>query len=539
MKKFVLFLINVMVIITLYAYPGEVINKFKAPSKYSTGLTFDGKCLWVADRGTDSLYKIDMKNGKIAKTLPAPAYWITGLAWDGKHLWAVDERGGIPKGDEFFAGQLYMIDTATGNILHTTTLPFSNPQDITYDGKYMWVIDAASNKLVKFNPFDGTSILEFSAPAPGCTGLTFDGENIWIANNYRNEIYQVSPQDGNVIILTSSPNEYPRGMAYDGNYLWLVDSQTDTIYQMKKSDDDNFIRGKYRTAKLIFTQTAMNFGPGKATTIDLYFAIPHSMDNQDIIGEVEFSINPTKIITDKWGQQIAYFHFDNVKAGEKVHVDMYVKAKMFDTRYFIYPDKVGFLNEIPEKLKDTYLVDDEKYDFNNPIIRNALKEAIGNETNVYKIVKEIYYYLHEKLYYERSGGWNTAPTVLERGNGSCSEYTFVFISMCRAAGVPARYVGSVVERGESASMDEVFHRWVEVYLPNYGWIPVDPSGGDEALPADKARYFGFTGRRFLITTTGGGNSEYLDWNYNGNIHFTTEPQTFIVTEAFGDWDTID
>jgi hypothetical protein len=43
----------------------------------------------------------------------------------------------------------------------------------------------------------------------------------------------------------------------------------------------------------------------------------------------------------------------------------------------------------------------------------------------------------------------------------------------------------------------------------------------------------------LITTTGGGNSEYLDWNYNGNIHFTTEPQTFIVTEAFGDWDTID
>jgi len=100
----------------------------------------------VADRGTDSLYKIDVKNGKIVKTLPAPAYWITGLAWDGKHLWAVDERGGIPKGDEFFAGQLYMIDTATGNILHTTTLPFSNPQDIAYDGKYMWVIDAASNK---------------------------------------------------------------------------------------------------------------------------------------------------------------------------------------------------------------------------------------------------------------------------------------------------------------------------------------------------------------------------------------------------------
>ncbi|HOB77831.1 MAG: transglutaminase domain-containing protein [Bacteroidales bacterium] len=538
MKKELFFLINFFVVISLFAYPGEIIKQLKAPNRHCTGLTYDGKYLWVADRGTDSLYKIDTKDGHIIKSISAPGYWTTGLAWDGQHLWVIDERGGIPQGDEFFTGYLYMIDTMNGNVLHHTSLPFSNPQDLTYDGKYMWVISATDNKLIKFNPYDGTSIIEFTAPSRGCTGLSYDGSYLWIANHIRNEIYKVSPIDGSVIILTYSPNEYPRGMAFDGNYLWLVDSQTDSLYQMKIRDDDKLIKTKSRTAKLVFTQSAMNFGPGKVNTLDFYFAIPQSMDNQEILGEVQFSTKPTKILTDKWGQKIAHFHYDNVSAGTKVQIEMYVDAIMYDTRYFIYPEKVGTLNDIPEKLKKIYLVDDEKYDITHPTIQKAVQEAIGNELNVYKIVKNIYHYLHDKLYYERAGGWNTAPTVLERGNGSCSEYTFVFIAMCRAAGVPARYVGSVVERGEAASMDEVFHRWVEVYLPNYGWIPVDPSGGDEPLQADKARYFGFTGRRFLITTTGGGNSEYLDWSYNGNVRFTTEPKTFVVTESYGDWEPI-
>ena len=107
--------------------------------------------------------------------------------------------------------------------------------------------------------------------------------------------------------------------------------------------------------------------------------------------------------------------------------------------------------------------------------------------------------------------------------------------MCRAAGVPARYVGSVAERGEKASTDDVFHRWVEVYLPGFGWFPVDPSGGDRDLPADQARGFGHLSRRFLITTQNGGGSKTLEWQYNSNAHYTSDPKTFVVSEYFGDW----
>jgi len=134
------------------------------------------------------------------------------------------------------------------------------------------------------------------------------------------------------------------------------------------------------------------------------------------------------------------------------------------------------------------------------------------------------------------GGWNTAPTVLARGNGSCSEYTFVYIALCRAAGLPARYVGSVVVRGDDASMDDVFHRWAEVYLPNYGWVPVDPSGGDQDLPRDQANYFGHLANRFLITTESGGGSETMGWTYNANEFWTTEPQTKVEIETIAEWE---
>ncbi|HWR83817.1 MAG TPA: transglutaminase-like domain-containing protein, partial [Candidatus Deferrimicrobium sp.] len=145
----------------------------------------------------------------------------------------------------------------------------------------------------------------------------------------------------------------------------------------------------------------------------------------------------------------------------------------------------------------------------------------------------------DHLEYERVGGWNTAPTVLERGNGSCSEYSFVFIAMCRAAGLPARYVGAVSIRGDDASWDDVFHRWCEIYLPGYGWVPVDPSGGDSPWPADQADAFGYLNNRYLITTVSGGGSEYLDWGYNANERWTSTGRCKITVENIGEWSPVE
>jgi hypothetical protein len=343
------------------------------------------------------------------------------------------------------------------------------------------------------------------------------------------------PGTGDVIITLDAPGAYSWGLAWDGTHLWNVDYQTDQLYCLVARDDAKFDRVEEKTEQVEFIHQVRNYGPDSVKTLDVYLAVPHDLPNQELIGEPVYDPEPGEFIEDKWGQKVAHYRFTDLAASDFTNVSMTTDVKLFRNRYYIFPERVGTLKDIPKDITDSYLINDVKFDYDNPIIQSALKKAVGDETNPYWIARKIYNYLIENLEYERVGGWNVAPTVLERGNGSCSEYTFVYIAMCRAAGVPARFVGSVVIRGDDASYDQVFHRWVEVYLPGYGWVPVDPSGGDSEWPSNRAKSFGYLNNRFLITTTGGGGSEYLEWSYNANERWTSKGRCKVASENFGEW----
>ena len=113
-----------------------------------------------------------------------------------------------------------------------------------------------------------------------------------------------------------------------------------------------------------------------------------------------------------------------------------------------------------------------------------------------------------------TGGWDPAPTVLSRGSGSCSEYTYLFVAMCRAAGIPARYEAGGHVRDTLPYVDTVFHRWHQVYLPPYGWVNIDATWDDKNYPANQARYFGAASNTLFATTVSGGGSNKISWAYN-------------------------
>ncbi|HVP07648.1 MAG TPA: transglutaminase domain-containing protein [Candidatus Acidoferrum sp.] len=509
-----------------FGTPGDTLKSIALPSGYTLGLAWDGHYLWSSDRRTDMLYKFDPADGHVLDSIPAPGYFVTGLTFDGKLLWCADADT---------PAKLYAVNPNTRLVEHTMDSPIDQPAGLAWDGTYLWMADPGGGKIHQVDPSDGTTILSLTAPTKNPGGMTYDGRYLWVTDRYRDEIYMVTKDKGDVIITFNSPGQYPSGLAWDGTNLWSADYQTDRCYRLVIDDGITFSQKDKRSEQIEFVHQVRNFGPDSIVTLQVYVAIPHDLNNQKLLAEPTFEPKPAEILTDKWGQQVARFEFKNIPVSSQSSVTMRVPAELYKVRYFVYPEKVGKLEDIPADIRSKYLVDDIKFSYNSPIIQKAVKEAVGDEKNPYWIARKVYNYCIEHLEYQLSGGWNTAPTVLERGNGSCSEYTFVYIAMCRAAGLPARYVGSVVHRGDDACWDDVYHRWVEVYLPKYGWIPVDPSGGDGPIPQGRAAYFGQLDNRFVITTIGGGGSEYMDWTYNGNEKWVSKGKCRVVVEQFAEW----
>ena len=69
--------------------------------------------------------------------------------------------------------------------------------------------------------------------------------------------------------------------------------------------------------------------------------------------------------------------------------------------------------------------------------------------------------------------------------GKCDDYASSMIVMLRSQGIPARLVsgfraGSEVDSfGDYIYREEQLHTWVEVFFPSYGWIPFEPTQGQE------------------------------------------------------------
>lgn len=518
-------------IVDATAVIGHAEKTFKTPAQHPTGLTFDGKFLWLADSRTCFIYQIDPSDGRVLRQLKAPGFDPRGLAWDGQRLWCVDAG----------EGWIYGINVNTGIAEKLLESNSPDPIGLTFDGEFLWLVDNKEKKLLKINRIDGMMHENIPAPSASSKGLAWDGKYIWVSDNGDDMLYRVDSASGQVVTFLPSVGPYPYGLTWDGKTLWCADYQKAELYRLDLTDPDFILKKDPRAYRWEAIHEFRNYGPDPVAQLDSYFAIPIDLPNQQLLDGVQFEPQPNSIVTDRWGQKLAHFQLKDIPSGTIIKPKMTVNARLYHTEYIIFPERVGKLEDIPKEIAVKYLSDGMKYDINHPVIQEAVKQAVGKERHPYWMVRKIFDYICDKIEYNLKplGGWNPAPTVLKRGTGSCSEYTFIFIAMCRAAGLPARYAGSIVVRGQDKGIDDVWHRWAEVYLPNYGWIPVDVSAGDSPIPANRARTIGVLRNRYLITTIGGGDSEFLEFYYNFNARWQTAGQCKIYSKQFGEFTPID
>jgi transglutaminase-like putative cysteine protease len=73
--------------------------------------------------------------------------------------------------------------------------------------------------------------------------------------------------------------------------------------------------------------------------------------------------------------------------------------------------------------------------------------------------------------------------ALAERRGVCQDFAHIMIAVCRAWGVPARYVSGYLftdRRSGDRSDPDATHAWVEVFLPSTRWFGLDPTNNIEA-----------------------------------------------------------
>lgn len=126
-----------------------------------------------------------------------------------------------------------------------------------------------------------------------------------------------------------------------------------------------------------------------------------------------------------------------------------------------------------------------------PALRKQVEAIIGDETNPLLKARKIFRWVCENLRYcsemEYSTISNLSAKAFETRRGDCGVQGILFITMCRCAGVPARWQSGWETKPSGWNM----HDWAEIYVQPWGWLPVDPSYGLQDHPDPKVHEFYF------------------------------------------------
>lgn len=180
-------------------------------------------------------------------------------------------------------------------------------------------------------------------------------------------------------------------------------------------------------------------------------------------------------------------------------------------------------------------------DPNNPNINMIAQNVVENaETNnSFLQAQSLFVWLKENIHYQLHSGEDevrpAAVTLLNK-NGDCDDLSFLYISLCRSIGVPARFIRgyliTVFDNGTTATA----HAWVEVFVGeavgNNGWVPVECACTVDEIKIDIQQNFGIEDAFHLRLFVDDGSNQSLT-HYVSNIQYTTynghiqSPQPFV------------
>jgi len=137
--------------------------------------------------------------------------------------------------------------------------------------------------------------------------------------------------------------------------------------------------------------------------------------------------------------------------------------------------------------------------------------------NTFLLAKTLFIWLKENIQYqahENNEGVQPAAVTLRNKGGDCDDLSFLYISLCRVLGIPARFIrGYLLTSYDNGTAIATAHAWVEVFVGGLvghnGWIPVECACVTPYIETDVNQNFGVETASHLRLFTDDGSNESL------------------------------
>jgi hypothetical protein len=122
-----------------------------------------------------------------------------------------------------------------------------------------------------------------------------------------------------------------------------------------------------------------------------------------------------------------------------------------------------------------------EYPTNNPVIQNIIRDINGASMTKDEKIWSILAYTSNSLIDDYFSDTENVLEIIQKNRGDCTEHAKLFVTLARAAGIPAREAFGLIYNGDSDNPGFSAHAWAEVIEDGH-WVGVDPSWGQRTIP---------------------------------------------------------
>ena len=250
---------------------------------------------------------------------------------------------------------------------------------------------------------------------------------------------------------------------------------------------------------------------------------------QDNIRLITTEPGDYKIAPETIKQRSIYFE-KQAKENEPVVFSMELEFRSW-SRFFNPSELLLSENLFKQEEFDEYTTERLPHISFSKEIRELADNLVTDDMSTFEKVRVFYRWINDNIIWTSAieyGLMSDIPAyVLDNRRGDCGLQTLLFLSLCRYAGIPAKWQSGWMMHPGHVNL----HDWSEVWIEPFGWVPVDVSF--KVQPSEEkfiAEYYisGIDSYRLII------NDDYGRQFYPSKKHPRSEPLDFQRGEL--EWD---